>query len=180
MKKLLILILLSAFTMMANAQIGTSYNLDGYWSEWRDCGLAYKVYGNYSGFVIYRFSDYHGYVRIVGAHPSNYEFKFQIDSYKTPDKKTIKQHKKKDLWYEYSGYVEYYVSEKYPTVRAMLKGRGFPFMDYSSGKDGNPRVKRTARARIRIQPYKKHPKVYNIWFDDVAVGIDLMNLQFNQ
>lgn len=142
MKKILILILLSAFTMMANAQIRTCYYLDGYWGQWES--ISYKIYGNNSGYVIY-----------LGTHPSNYVFKFQIDSYKAPDKKTIKRHRKNNLWYEYSGYVEYYVSEKYPTVRAMLQKYGFPFMDNSSGVDGNPRVKRTAKAKIQIEPYKK-------------------------
>ena len=167
MKKLLILILLSTFSMMTKSQIRTTYNLDGYWGTWRS-QVSYNVYGNYSGFVLYE-----------SYHPSDYVFKFQIDSYKAPDKKTIKRHRKNNLWYNYYGTVEYYVSEKYPTVRAMLKAKGFPFRDYGWGVAGNPRVKRTAKAKISIQPYKKYPRVYNIWFDDVAVGIDLWDVHFN-
>ena len=33
---------------------------------------------------------------------------------------------------------------------------------------------------IKIAPYKDHPKIYNIWFEDVGVGIDLGTLYFVQ
>ncbi len=91
----------------------------------------------------------------------------------TPDKKTIKLHYKNNMWYEYSGTVEYYVTEKYPTILDILKAFDFPYFNYDSGSDGNPCVKRTARATIKIAPYKDHPKCYNIYFDNIGVGIDL-------
>ena len=43
-----------------------------------------------------------------------------------------------------------------------------------------PCVKRTVQATIKIAPYKDHPKVYNIWFEDVAMAIDLGNMYFKQ
>lgn len=180
MKKILILIIFTSFALLAKAQISTCSWHDGYWGQWRShttrygYGIPntneYSLYGNYSGFIIYK----------KGTHPSEYIFKFQADSYSTPDKKAIKYHMKNNVWYEYSGTVEYYVTENYPTITAILKTFEFPYFNCNSGSDGNPCVKRTARATIKIAPYKKRPKCYNIYFDNIGVGIDMEDSFFNQ
>ena len=95
-----------------------------------------------------------------------------------PDKKTIKEHYKSNKWFEYSGTAEYYVTENYPTIAAILKAYDFPHFNSKSGYDGNPCVKRTAKAIIKIAPYKKHPECYNIYFDDVAVAISFDGVHF--
>lgn len=153
-----------------NAQISTCSWHDGYWGQWKNHSSRlgfefneFSLYGNYSGFIIYE----------KNAHPSEYIFKFQADSYVTPDKKTIKYHRKNNVWYEYSGTVEYYVTESYPTIAAVLKAFEFPIFNCNSGSSGNPCVKRTARATIKIAPYNDHPKCYNIYFDNIGVGIGL-------
>ena len=87
---------------------------------------------------------------------------------------------KNELWYEYSGFVEYYVTEQYPTITAILRAFEFPKFNCNSGSDGNPCVKRTARATIKIAPYKKRPKCYNIYFDNIGVAIDMEDSFFNQ
>lgn len=169
------------FVIIANAikaQIKTSSWHDGYWGEWKSHTIweysngsrwnEYHLYGGYSGFCIYKEHD----------HPSDYLFRFQIDSYIIPDKKTIKEHYKNKKWFEYSGTVEYYVTENYPTIAAILKAYEFPYFNSSSGYDGNPCVKRTAKAIIKIAPYKKHPECYNIYFDDVAVAISFDGVHF--
>ena len=166
MKKILILILLSIFSLMAKSQIYTCYYLDGYWGQWEE-QIMFRLYGNSHSFSVYEY----------GTHPSEFIFRFQIHSYSTPDKKTIKHHFKNNLWYEYSGTVEYYVSEEYPTIRTILRKYRFPF--YGGWVRPGPCATRTAKATIRIAPYKQYPRVYNIWFDDVAVGIDLRDLHFN-
>ena len=101
-------------------------------------------------------------------------------AWKGTDKSTIKNHLKNNLWYEYSGTVEYYVTEDYPTIESVLRTFDFPYFNCNSGYNGNPCVKRTAKATIKIAPYKKRPKVYNIYFDNVAVGIYMEDSYFNQ
>lgn len=167
MKRLLMLVVFSIMANLVMAQLQVCSWHDGYWGEWKDKSWLYTMYGNYSGFVVYEKSN----------HPSKYVFKFQADSYRTADKKTIKYHIKNKEWYVYSGTVEYYVTEDYPTIDKILEKHEFPYFHCDSGY-GRPCVKRTARATIKIAPYKKHPTCYNIYFDNVAVGIDLGTGQF--
>ena len=181
MKKYLFFLFLLFFVLAANAQISTCSWHDGYWGEWKSHTIwrysngypnwnEYKLYGNYSGFCIYK----------DNSHPSEFIFKFQANSYIAPDKSTIKNHLKNNLWYEYSGIVEYYVTEDYPTIESVLKAFDFPYFNCNSGYNGNPCVKRTAKATIKIAPYRKRPQVYNIYFDNVAVGIYMEDSYFNQ
>lgn len=179
MKKILFFAIVMIMALSVRAQISTCSWHDGYWGQWKSHTTRYEffpphyeyiIYGNYSCFIIYK----------KGNHPSEYIFKFEIDSYSTPDKKTIKYHKKNNLWYEYSGTVEYYVTEKYPTIYAILKAFEFPYFNCNSGSYDNPCVKRTARATIKIAPYKKRPQCYNIYFDNIGVGIDMEKTYFKQ
>ena len=112
---MIFLVIIMTMSLSVSAQISTCSWHDGYWGQWKSHttrytyippSYEYDIYGNYSGFIIYK----------KGAHPSEYIFKFQANSYSTPDKKTIKYHMKNNLWYEYSGTVEYYVTENYPTI----------------------------------------------------------------
>ena len=176
-KRLLAILLFAIISNAIKAQIKTNSWHDGYWGEWKSHTtrynyfpptFEYSLYGGYSGFIIYK----------KGAHPSEYIFKFEANSYQIPDKKTIKEHYKNNVWYEYSGTVEYYVTESYPTIAAVLRTYGFPYFNCNSGYDGNPCVKRTANATIKIQPYRKHPECYNINFDDVAVAISFDGVYF--
>lgn len=171
-RKLLILLFLTALPYYALAQLSTCAYYDGYWGQWkaqylsytRDC--YYKIFGGYNGFTVYSTYD----------HPSNYSFKFQISSYTPPSKETIKYHYKNNIPFEYSGIVEYFVSESYPSIKSALKSWGFTYV-----KNGDSdSYKRTVNATIKIFPYKKHPKCYNIFFDDVAIGLDLGTWEFKQ
>lgn len=163
MKKTLIFILiLVAFPNNVLAQISSSAYYDGYWGKWND-EIMCTAFGNYSGFTIYWKTD----------HPSNYLFKFQIESYFPPSKDMIKSHYKNQVPFEYSGYVEYFVSDYYPTIKSALQAVGFAFV---KKEDGNIR---TSKAIIKILPYKKHPRCYNILFEGIAIGIDLGRWEFN-
>lgn len=175
------MILMSVILVDAvKAQISTSSWHNGYWGQWKShttrygYGIPnsneYSLYGNYSGFIIYK----------KGDHPSKYIFKFDTYGYRVPDKKERKAHLKSNEWYEYSGSVEYYVTESYPTINAVLNAYEFPYFNCDSGSSGNPCVKRTAQAKIKIAPYKDRPKCYNIYFDNIAVGIDMEDSYFNQ
>jgi len=165
---ILVGVLLST-SFICNAQISTCAYYDGYWGEWKQQYYTYsrhswyKLYGNYSGFIVYY--DY--------RHPSEYIFKFQIDRFVPPSKEEIKKHWKNNLWYEYDGYVEYFIDKDYPNIKTALKRFSFAFISSSSYN-----TKRTARAKIKIAPYKKHPKVYNIFFEDVGIAIDLESTYF--
>ena len=174
-KRFLTFLIFEMIVITMNAQIQTSSWHDGYWGQWRSHSSSidyrynkYSLYGGYSGFIIYE----------KNVHPSEYIFKFQINSYIAPDKKDIKYHMKNNIWYEYSGTVEYYVTERYPTIEAVLREYEFPYFNCNSGSAGNPCVKRATNATIKIMPYKKHPECYNIYFDNVAVAITLEGVHF--
>jgi hypothetical protein len=97
--------------------------------------------------------------------------------YVRPDKKTRKQHHKNNIWYEYSGWVEYYVRDEYPTIEKVLEAYQFPMIQ---PKGETARAKRRARATIRIAPYKEAPECFNIYFDGVAVGISFSECPFKK
>ncbi|MCD8303445.1 MAG: hypothetical protein LUC86_01270 [Prevotellaceae bacterium] len=103
-------------------------------------------------------------------------FEFRITNYRAPSKDEIKRHYKTNQWYEYQGTVSYYVSDDYPTSEEIAKCSEFVIPD--PRKDVSPRVKRTAKATIKIAPYKYNPSVYNIWFDDIGIGFSSQGLRF--
>lgn len=168
--KRLSIVFLFVFLLLGEvySQIKINSYYDGYWeTSWRTTSGC-KIRGNYSGFIIFAEED----------HPSKYFFKFQISNYVTPDASTLKYHRKSETWLQYTGTVEYYVSESFPTILDVLRKNHFPGITPTYGEGKQPVAKRVANATIKIAPYKDHPKVYNIWFDGVGVGIDLNNLYF--
>ena len=185
MKRLYLSLLFSVTSLFVFAQIKVSGYYDGYWGEWEDAyisslygddntvdtSLPYmKIYGDYSGFCTYANTD----------HPSAYMFKFQITNYITPDKKTRKYHLKNNKWFEYNGVVEYFVKDEHESIKDIL-AKGSVFGRIPATQSIWPGAKkRIANATIKIAPYKDHPKVYNIFFEGVGVGIDLNTLVFQQ
>lgn len=169
-----------AFVFTAAAQTTNPLNLqyyyDGYWSGWRGYGGSWRMVrakGTFDGFCLYKPEN----------HPSEYFFKFYISNPSGYSEQEIKQHYKTKEWLEYNGIVEYYVTDDYPTIKSQLKaiqqGKlhwGWIGGDYNRKNNkefGGIAVKRTAKAEIDIQPFKlRHNwRCYNIFFDDVAVGI---------
>ena len=179
---------ISSYPQFGKIPIHYSCYYDGYWGDW-DYDGGYKIWGGYGGFCIYR----------TGQHRSNYFFKFKINNYSTPTKKEIKHHLKNKEWWVYNGTVEYYVCDVYPTLKdyfkkdqklleewvvtmtdykeklsaikatKMMKGESFSPMGYK---------KKISNATIKIEPYKKRPKVYNIYMDGVGYAIDMKNQFF--
>lgn len=184
---LLVICTLGVTSAYSQATFRTCCYYNGYWGEWKDTWV--RCWGNYSGFILYSSGD----------HKSDYYFRFQIDDYTEPSKKEIKKHRKTDTWWTYTGTVEYYISDVYPTFKSCLMDLGHPLTKKdtedsyytnkklplaraanmrNSGKTiGFTRV--TSRATIKIAPYKKHPNTYNIWIDDVGFGISLNGNSFN-
>lgn len=179
-----------AFIFNATAQatftkpLNLSYYYDGYWSTWLGYGGSFSTVhakGTFDGFCLYYYNN----------HPSEYFFKFYISNPSNYSEYEIKQIYKSKWdfkgkgWLEYSGIVEYYVTDDYPTIKSQLKaiqqGKlqwGWIGGDYNrkdNKKFGGIAVKRTAQARIVIQPFKlKHNwRCYNIYFDDVAIGLEV-------
>ena len=104
-------------------------------------------------------------------------FSFWISNYEEPSKEDRKYHDKNNEWYEYSGWVEYIVNDTYPTALDFSKASHFVVPNPRF--DETPTVTRKASCTIKIAPYKKHPEVYNVWFDNIGVGISIRGLKFN-
>ncbi len=157
---------------IAQAQISLSAYFDGYWSDWKSCAQTIKIHGEYGGFIIYDQEE----------GPWSHFFKFTINNFCIPDKDTRKSNLKNDKWYEYSGTVEYYICDDYPTAYSVFKSSKAPvFVTESwSKKTERPIKKITSPAKIKIRPYKDHPEVYNIWYDNVGLGISLNGDYFEQ
>lgn len=148
------------------ANISVSCNVAGYWSPWENAFGA-NVCGSFSGFSIAYSSDQNW----------DWYIRFHIDNYRVPTKEEMKALKKVDRWLEYKGTVEYYVIDEYPTIEDVMRAFGPRLLP---PKGPNHRVKRTAKATIKIAPYKKFPKVYNILFDGVGYAIDLNGCKWDK
>ena len=177
MKRIILSLSLFAFCFVVNAQISTNSLHDGYWGNWkshttlysyREPWYEYELSGQTGGIAIYK----------RGSHPSEFFFRFTITNYVSPDKKTKKAHMKNDVWYEYRGVVEYYVTEEYPDIVSILRKYDFPYFNVNSGSIGNPCVKRTADATIKIAAYKDQPRLFNIYFDNIGVAISFDHVYF--
>lgn len=174
MKKFFIILLFMGLVSVINAQTYGSFStnafIDDSWSNWLNFkagGLS--LYGNYHSIAIHE----------SNLHPSKFFFKVTINGFQRPSKKEIKEHYKKGLWYEYDGTVEYYRTDEYPTAKAQLEEVQCFLINAELGhKKNKPAVKQISPARIRIQPYKKTPQCYNIFFDGVGFAIDLKNVTF--
>lgn len=137
--------------------------LNGYWGAWTTLSLITGS-GYINDFVLY----------YINVHPSQYFARITISNFTVPSKDEIKYHLKNRCWYEYSGTVEYYVSDAYPTIESILQKGWIYWMDMHP--DGYTHyVKRTANASIKIAPYKKEPNVVNIFFDNVGIGLQFQD-----
>lgn len=149
--------------------IGLCVHFDKYWSDWEYADADdLKIEGNYFGFILYNKKD----------GPWNYMFKFTIDRHVNnvnPDKKTKKKHRKEDLWYTYTGFVEYYICDDYPSIYDVFSRHKAARFVPKVLESGRPTKKVVSRATIKIAPYKKNPQTYNIWFDNVGLAISLRN-----
>lgn len=132
-------------------------NVDGFWGNWWREGFDFYGIVRYNGDL----GDYAIYSR--GDLPSNYFLRIHINNYSY----------KGDV---FDGWVEYYVSETYPTAKSVFtqayKGgrlRAFPHPQWIENT-----VKRRAEATIKVlKRYRNAPTVMNCWFDDVGLAVDI-------
>lgn len=163
LKRLLFLFILIIAPLLCRAQDGC-FLVNGYWSKWQNLYGA-EFQGAINDFVLY--PEY--------QHPSEFFVRVRINNFYLPSKQQIKEHKKTNTWFEYSGTVEYYVSNQYPTIESIFKD----YVPWGTWKNMYPKllqmekeqyVKRTANATIKLAPTKE-PIILNIYFDSVGFGI---------
>lgn len=153
----------------SDAQIRACGHFDGYWSDWKDMGSGTKIKGNYDGFIIYL--DKEG--------PWEYRFKFTVHNMIFPDKKQRKKDlKDNNQWYTFSGTVEYYITDNYPTILQLFREAKGPMFAPAKLDNGRPTKKVTKKATIKIAPFKDRPQTYNIWFENVGFAINLNDTYF--
>lgn len=168
MKKIIIFFITALICAVGHSQTDISICtcVDGVWSPWKTfsgCG----IYGNYGQISLYD----------PNRHPSEFAWRFTINNYYAPPKT--------NQWTEYTGTIEYYITDDYPDAKSQFlheTQQGFVvapwFHNVSKGE--TPCIKKTSNATIKIAPYKKHPQVYNIFFEGVGFGVDLINNYFRQ
>lgn len=185
--KILFGVLLLFFSnSMYSQYVGVSYYYQGVWNGWHgnEWMNHFILYGNRYGFRVYE----------GNKRPADYFFRFWFTDYSMPSKKDIKAHYKNKQKWVYEGYVEYYVCDVYPTFEDCLRELHRPLYEedtqWSTYRDKLSVIKAnqirktgsfapigykkvTKPAKIWIMPYKKYPKVYNIFFDNVGYAIDL-------
>lgn len=182
MKRVLnvIFMLLLLTNVKAQPYFQTCAYVHGYWTQWENKAYSDSYQYKFSA----RKNDYNETfcgLQFAGYYSDEWNWFLKIDmiNYVKPDKKEIKLHFKKNIWYEYSGTVEYYVSDEYPTIEKILEYNKFPFIDPTYRSKGTV-VKRKTKATIKIAPYKKTPRVFNIIFDGCGIAFDWGNLPFDK
>ena len=171
MKKILLTLLVGLVSLSTNA---LSYNLwyDGVWHGWDD--FHYSVSGTYDDLIFYYQAD--------GI--SHYMLRITINGFWVPDKKTMKECIKNNQWLNYKGTVEYYVCDDYPSAYDIWTKRphyysgllhnslNLIYWNYHDDQWNKRPVKRVKmQADIRIAPFKKSPKTYNVYWENVGLGI---------
>lgn len=189
MKKFILTLILSFIGFIgaySQVTMSTAVYVRGYWTSWvkRNYSYGFDFYPQYERAYDMNMqydsstNTFSGMeFRKSGKQPWDWCFKFEVDNYVKPNKKTRKQHQKNDTWYEYSGWVEYYVTDDYPTIQKVLEHYQFPMIQ-PTGETA--RAKRRAKATIKIAPYKKMPECFNIYFDGVGVGISFSEWPFDK
>lgn len=163
MKRILLaLILLVIFTpIFCQTSFYFCKYINGYWGKWENSNPytyiegGYLIKGNYDEFIIYDYNN----------HPSQYIMKVKLFAMDVEtDKKLKKQRIKSGQWYEYSGTVEYYTQGLWDKFKNIMH-------QWPNVPDASNGEIQTASATIKIQPYKKRPEVYNIFFENIGLGI---------
>ena len=135
---------------------------DGYWGEWHG-GDNYLAKGTYNDFIAYK----------SGIHPSEYYFKLKFNVTDAVNGEIPKKERKRRLknkeWYEYEGTIEFYLNEKFSTLKSWVVDFGRMGWSFPR-RNQNGTTKIEVPCKIRIAPYKDKPRVYNVWFDNFGIA----------
>lgn len=167
-----IIITIVAFLFSATAYsypwCKTAVYKDGSWLPWRDCsGVA--QFGHWNNFTL---------APSLSGYSHKFYFRVIIDNFVIPDRKTRNLHIKNNEWYEYSGYIEYWIDDDHPDFLSQTDRTPVSYLpdnDQYRTWDNRPRVIKKSKATIKIEPYKKTPLMYNIWFEGIGFAFICYN-----
>lgn len=173
----MLLCILSVFNGKAQNSTGfpnISYYYNGAWSQFETLYVS-EQRTDMGELLLYR----------IGNHPSDFFFKCGISMPTGMNSKQIKKMMRSNVGLNVDGVVEYYVTDKYPTMKDVLTGISRYIIqwdelggDYNSGsrRYGSAAIKKNVRASVNLKivndGYKKW-LYYTVWFDHVAVGLKL-------
>lgn len=159
-----------------NNRIEIAKCIDAMWGKWKTTS-TYKLSGSYDNFVIYPSYE----------HPSKYIMRIKISNYSN-DRKAKKQHRNSKGWYEYSGVVEYFTTDydarcqefdisTWPECHLTKKGNCVCYNDAVWVDEKYVKVNQKP-AIIKIAPYNGVPRCYNIYFNNIGIGISIDSSMF--
>ena len=164
MKRIIFIIILAFISvgLYSTNWIKTAVYQNGTWYPWRE-GSYVTLSGTWNFFAVH--SEHND--------ASQFYFRIKIDNFTIPSKKVRKEHIKNNKWYEYSGYIEYWIDDEHMDfVSAIGKDSSLgvvPDAVTPWGKyDGRPVIAKKSPAIIQIQPYKNNPQLFNIWFEGIG------------
>jgi len=161
----ILFVLMCLYPIMVAAQWNQTFSYKNNWSSWDTGRGRIQIYSDQSGIIL----------KTDGGQKY---FSFQITNYVPPTKNELKEHLRSNLWFEYYGTVEYMVNDNYPTAEALAKSCCFVIPNPRI--DNSPSVMRRTTCRITVAPYeyKKLPSTYNVFFDNIGVGISIKGMDF--
>lgn len=154
---LLFLILLST-SVYSTSWIKTALYQNNIWYPWEK-GSNVVQSGTYNQFSVH--SSY--------EDSSHFYFRITINNFSIPDKKIRKAHLKSDEWYEYTGYIEYWIDDEHMNFLSCMSGNCIPIAACPWTKfDKTPSIIKKTYATIKIAPYDKYPNTYNVLFEGIG------------
>lgn len=175
MKRFVLSLFVILLSISAKA-VGFNFYYDGDWHGW--------FYQNTSGTG--NWNDFKFFTMAEGYGISNYWLRVTVSNPILPDKKEMKKMIKTNQWLEFDGTIEYYICDDYPTaydiwskrdhgwVGGAHRGVGLICHIYEDEKWNKRPTKRVKKSvRIRIAPFKKNVRTYNIFWENVGLGIIL-------
>lgn len=166
MRRILLLFICALLTIGVHAQIKTSKGYDGRWISHNALTVNYTNNNNLHELTFYP----------IGDSPSNFLWKFNFFHIFHEDE--IKGHRKISMWFEFPCTFKYYASDEYPTLVSQLAAYGYPMVcptNHNTQRGQMPCVQKTAKATIRIAPFRKSPTLFEIYVDGMRFAIDLGN-----
>lgn len=161
MRKHLLFVLFILFSCSAysTSYIKTAIYQNNIWYPWEK-GSYVTMSGYYEQFSVHTTYD----------DSSHFYFRVTINNFSIPDKKTRKARLKNDEWYEYTGFIEYWIDDEHMDFLSCISGnsvvpiKACPWLKF----DKTPSIIKKSPATIRIAPYDKYPQTYILWFEGIG------------
>lgn len=152
-------LLYSGSSDYSNNTVDVCYYKDGYWGNWHsDYKKSRQTSGTNQNFVLH--NKY--------GHPSDYTIKIDISSPLPSDDVLQKQ------WVVRSGLVTAYVRKG---ISSRREQNLYIIQNFGNVENVGTFIKVTRSATIKIKIFRKGRICYNIYFDDVGIGIDMPKLK---